>query len=57
MFSKDRVKELVRGVRDEGNIIGLVGEMDGLVGGGDREEVNVGNGVTIPLKFVVLSTL
>ena len=33
--SKERAEEQVRGRRDEGNTIGVVSEIDGLVAGGD----------------------
>lgn len=45
------VEEQVRGGRDEDNTIGLVGEMDGLVAGGDGEDLNLGAGVMIPLRL------
>lgn len=51
MSSEDTVREQVRGGRDEGNIIALVGEMDGLVVGGGGEQLNLGAGVTIPLRL------
>lgn len=49
--SKDKLEEQVRGGRDEGNTIALVGEIEGLVAGGDGEELNLGAGVMIPFKL------
>ncbi len=50
--SNERVEEQARGGRDADKAGGLVGETDGRAfDGGDGEKLNLGAGVTIPLRL------